>query len=406
MDLIFPVIACTVAEEDWQNLSALPWGVPLEEWTNPEHGLNSIDQRRGLSRHPVLFVQAGSYKYAIKETTPKSAETEIANYQEIARRGCPCLVPVGSVVVEGELIPAGMIVGIMQYERSDAGYCVTRLATHVLPHSLLYQFPFTEENKQILLVAIARLLLTLHNAGVYWGDASLANTLINLGRTQLVALLADAETVEIFPGAMNEHMRQADIDFFCESLLMQSEDIRLARNLPEDETVLSFQDTEFFQSVYASLRMTSTITTISREIEQALMWLSAGVVDLGRLTWQAGISGVEATFRPGWYRDKLRDILGIWVPRAFARRVYELILVHKWLMSEGAGHDVGLAAAANDWRIRYHDPLAQVFATYAPGQQMDYNWYLRIMNHIWKMSEQKGRPVSIEEGAIDYLLPT
>src|SRR5215469_9946361 len=161
--LELPIRVADVPQDDWAALIELPWGVPLDEWSAAEHGIHIIDQRRGLSRHPVIFVQAGSRKYAIKETSPEAAQTEIANYREIARRGCPSLSPVGSVVVAGPPVPAGQIAGVEQYISGDVGYCVTRLATRVLPQSLLYQYPFTEENKRKLLVAVARLLVMLHD---------------------------------------------------------------------------------------------------------------------------------------------------------------------------------------------------------------------------------------------------
>ncbi|HKD75413.1 MAG TPA: DUF4032 domain-containing protein, partial [Ktedonobacterales bacterium] len=106
-----------------------------------------------------------------------------------------------------------------------------------------------------------------------------------------------------------------------------------------------------------------------------------------------------------WYREQLRDLIGVWIPRAYARRVYDLLLGHKWLMSEQAGRDVGMADAGADWRERYHDPLVNILRAYAPGQPIDYDRYLAIMHHIWLLSQREGRPIPIEEGAIDYLLP-
>lgn len=398
------VRAANVAPEDWAGLQALPWGVPLEAWSQHAPPPNIIDQRRGMSRHPVLFVQTGGRKYAIKETSPDSAAREIASYREVARRGCPALVPVGDVVVKGPMIPAGTIAGVMQYITSDIGYCITRLATRVLPQSLLYQFPFTLENKQMLLIAIARLLVTLHEAGVYWGDASLANILVDLSRRRLLALLADAETVEIFPAPVSAALRQNDVDFFLEAMAWQSEDIRLARHLPEDATVLDDTDATFFAATYADL-WANHRRDLAQEIESALGRLGSGMVGLGALAWRASVAGMEATLRPGWYRDRLRDLMGVWIPRAYARRVYDLVLGHKWLMSEVAGHDVGLGDAAADWRARYHDPLVKLMQTYAPGQPLNFDAYLAIMHHIWQLSRREGHPIPIEEGAIDYLLP-
>lgn len=399
-----------ISDDDWEGLQSLPWGVPLEEWNEAQHAIDLIDQRRGMSRHPVIFLRVNGRKYAIKETSPEAAADEIANYRAIIRRGCPSLVPVGSVVIKDELIAAGSVGGVEQYISGDMGYCVTRLATRVLPQSLLYQYPFTEENKSMLLVAIARLLVTLHNAGIYWGDPSLANVLVDLSRRRLLALLADAETVQLFPGPLSEKLRQHDVDFFVEAMRWQSEDIRLARELPEDETVITEQDTEFFIASYEAQRRIESRPT--HDIEVALdhlgsgvLGLGSGVIGLGALAVRAGVSSVEMTRRPGWFRDNIRDLMGVWVPRTYARRVYDLLLGHKWLMSEAVGYDVGLAEAAQDFRERYHDPLVQLLGAYVPGQPLDFERYLQIMHHIWALSQREGRPIPIEEGAIDYLLP-
>ncbi len=65
------VRATDIATDDWEGLRTLPWGVPLDDWILPELEVDIIDQRRGMSRHPVLFVHAGGRKYAIKGNEPR-----------------------------------------------------------------------------------------------------------------------------------------------------------------------------------------------------------------------------------------------------------------------------------------------------------------------------------------------
>ncbi len=410
MEIATAIRSYDLAHDDWEGLRSLPWGVPLEEWNDPVHQVDIIDQRRGLSRHPVIFVRVNGRKYAIKETSPEAASEEIANYREIIRRGCPALVPVGHLVVIGEPLAAGSIAGYTQYISGDMGYCITRLATRVLPQSLLYQYPFTEENKRKLLVAIARLLVTLHNSGIFWGDPSLANVLVDLSRRRLLAVLADAETVQIHDDPLSPAIRQHDVDFFIEAMRWQSEDIRLARELPEEETVITEDDTIFFQETYDALlrigsRPTHDIEEALNRLGSGMVGLGSGMLGLGALAWRASVTSLEMTRRPGWYREQLRDLMGIWIPRRYARRLYDLVLGHKWLMSEEAGYDVGLGDAAADFRERYHDPLVELLRAYAPDRPIDYADYLRILQHIWTLSQREGRPIPIEEGAIDYLLP-
>src|SRR5204863_3071942 len=195
-------------------------------------------------------------RYAIKETTPRMAEREIANLHEIERRGLPALSPVGSVIVPGRplLLDEHGPAGVSEYVSGDRGYTVTRLAPRVIPHSLLYSIPFTRKNKHHLLSAIAVLLVELHEHGVYWGDPSLANVLIRIDGKRILAIMADAETAELFPGPVSDSLREQDLALFNESLVWQAEDLRKTRGLPEEEHMVGDEDFRYFERRYRWLR--------------------------------------------------------------------------------------------------------------------------------------------------------
>jgi hypothetical protein len=425
-----PVRVANVPEADWSRLNELPWGIPLDEW--PEHGVTPLILRRGESRHPVLFLESGGRRFAIKETSPASAEHEINAFRELRRRECCTLEPVGYVVVHGEPVVAGELAGHALYESGDMGYCITRLAEHVLPQSVLYRYPFTEVNKRLLWSAVAELLLNLHEAGVYWGDPSLANVLIDLRDHRLTAVMADAETAEIVGGALSEGLREADLEAFTESLEWQAEDIRLARGLSADTSLVTESDAAYFRRCYDGLRSERIHSHAMGEQDhlQVLdllrhMWrldlLGYGVLQFVRRgtsvvhsELESGLTNPEAvvhllqtaTLRPGWYVRRLQEYLGVRVPRSYARRLYQHLLVHKWLLSERAGQDVGISAAAEDWLRSYHEPLLAWIAAYLAGADTasTYGTYLAILDHTWAMSRREKREVPIEEGAMDYAL--
>jgi Domain of unknown function (DUF4032) len=421
--------AVQVPRNDWARLQTLPWGAPLEDW--PHHGVTTLTIRRGESRHPVLFVEAGHRRYALKETSPRAAEHEIGILEELRRRRCHTLEPVGHVVVRGETIEAGEVAGRMQYMSGDVGYCVTRLAEHVLPQSLLYRYPFTDANKRLLWSAVAELLLDLHEAGVFWGDPSLANVLMDLRGQRLTAVMADAETAELVQGPLDEGLRKQDVESFVESLEWQAEDIRLARGLPEDQRLVTEGDAAFFSARYAGLRAERSrrgrpgadAFAHALDLHNQMRRLNAlgyGMLNLGTRAIEAGRARVEsavalpatepgwsaATLRPGWYVQRLRELLGVQVPPAYARRLYQHILVDKWLLSERAGHDVGIEAAARDFYARYHRPALDFVSAYLPkvDTATTYATYLAVLDHTWQMSQQEHRAVPLEEGAVDYAL--
>src|SRR5581483_11827093 len=239
---------------DKRRLQHLPWHLPLEEW--PEHGVATLSIRRGESRHPVIFIESDDVRYAIKETTPHMAQREIHNLRVIEFRGIPSLSPVGTVTVSAppvqiESAPLG---GLPQYTSGDRGYTVTCLAARVMPHSLLFRLPFNRRTKHRLLGAVAVLLVELHEHGVYWGDPSLANILIRIDGRRVMAIMADAETAEIFPGTISKGLREQDLDLFHESLIWQAEDLRQARGLEEDEELLDERDYRYFIRRYRWLR--------------------------------------------------------------------------------------------------------------------------------------------------------
>ena len=387
-------------------LEGLPWHSPLEEWQ--DQGVSLLIIRRGESRHPVVFVERQGIRYAIKETTPHMAEREIHNLSEIERRGIPTLIPIGSVTVSAPpiLIEASELGGVRQYVSGDRGYTVTRLAPRVIPHALLYRLPFTRRTKQRLLSAVAVLMIELHEHGVYWGDPSLANVLMRIDGRRVLAIMADAETSELFPGPISEGLREQDRELFGESLAWQAEDLRQARGLPESKNVLDDADFHYFKQRYDWLRREhARVTTLSHlhtvhEIQQFLHQLNEWGFSLLGTTGRA--LQEFATVLPGWYQQRIEELLGIKVPRVYARRFYNMILGHQAIMSQSEGRDVSIEEAAKDWYTHYHLPAILLLRRCLTKGQDPMQAYFAVMQHKWNMSKQAGCEVPIEEAIVDW----
>jgi hypothetical protein len=205
-------------------LISLPWGHPLRVWER--HGVRFIQIKSGLSRHVVRFIESGGRRFAVKETSFVAAQRELDSYVQLARREVPTLLPVGVVARDEGNAVVNTKVGD-QVEVRHTGYLVTELMEKVVPDSFLFKRGFSRKNRNLIWDAVIRLFIRIHSAGVYWGDASLANMLIRFSsetvpelgrRTLLTAVLADAETVEIHP-SISDSLRSADIEFFLESML-------------------------------------------------------------------------------------------------------------------------------------------------------------------------------------------
>jgi len=393
-------------KEDRRRLEGLPWHKHLEEWA--DEGVQLLVVRRGESRHPVIFVECEGVRYAIKETTPRMAEREIHHLKEIELRGIPALSPIGSVVVSAPPIAVDVPLpgGNKQYISGDRGYTITRLAPRVVPHVLLYRLNMTRRTKRRLLSAVAVLMIELHEHGVYWGDPSLANVLIRIDGRSILAIMADAETAELFPGPVSDGLREQDIALFGESLAWQSEDLRQARGLPEDTQVLDEADFRYFMQRYQWLRKEHErvahfpdLGTVY-QVQQFLQGLNRWGFSLLDTTGTA-IQNIT-TILPGWYHKRIYDLLHINVPKAYVRRFYNMILGHQAIMSQKAGHKISLEEAARDWYEKYHLPTILLLRRVLSRGQDPMKAYFAIMLHKWRMSEEAGYEIPLDEAILDW----
>lgn len=392
--------------DDQPRLAELPWDTQLEEWEN--QGVQLLTVRRGDSRHPVIFVERQGVRYAIKETTPRMAEREIHNLQEIDQRGIPTLIPIGTVHVAVPPIAIDIpgVPGMRQYINGDRGYTVTRLAPRVVPHVLLYRLPLTRRIKQRLLAAVAALMVEMHEQGIYWGDPSLANALIRIDGKQIVAIMADAETTELFPGPLSEGLREQDLAQFGESLAWQAEDLRQAKGLPENVQVLDDSDYRYFRHRYhilsrkraqANGRTQDIATYHTQGFLQTLSDVGSSLSDKAETVARQLIP-----VPPVWYQKRIYEMIHITIPRPYARRFYNLIVGHQEIMSKNEERSVSLDEAAHDWYERYHLPTILMLRQRLTNEQDPMRAYFEIMQHKWDMSMKAGYEIPLDKAIADW----
>lgn len=370
-----PVIRFHVDPLFEKELRTLPWQVPIAEWHR--YGVKVLQIKRGISRHVVIFVRCGRFAFGIKEISESISQKEIRHYEQLLLRGIHTLVPAGYVVREEEPIAIPTPVGI-QYEADHVGHTVTVLVEKVLPDSLLYSRNFRTENRQRIWDAIARLFVQLHANGVYWGDASLANTLIKFEkreepfvgrRTFLNAYLADAETVEIRP-RLSRSMREADLSFFFESMDWINEDLRASGILRDD--VGTEEDKTFIRARYDLLYRTERK---KRKFEQ------------------------QTSFNVDRFLGSISDPGHV---DLFLKHIEE----HRWYVGERLQRDVPLAEAAKDWYDTVFVPICELFRSeHLPelfrGKTAG-ELYVDIMNHKYYLSERAGKDVGMTAAMHDY----
>ncbi len=354
---------------------ALPWESPIESWR--ERGIPHLPVRRGIGRHPLIFVEADGRALVIKELGVDGARREIAVYRRLRELGIETLEPVGVVVREEAPVLIETSAGAQRAE-NEIGHSVTRLADRVLPDSLLFRFGFTRDNRRRILDAELDLFVDLHVNGIYWGDASMANTLIRfrkenipyVGRhTRLQAVLADAETVEM-RGALSDALRRADVETFIDSMHWMHEDLRLAGIFRDPHA--TEEDTAFF---------------------------------LGEYERRYAIAVEERAFQERTGLD-VRRMLGRVRDRTYLETLLRHIEEHKWYLSESAEREVPLHEAAVRWRAEVFAPVCALFRKQKvlelfPGKTAS-DLYVEVMTHKYFLSREKGEDVGMVEALRDY----
>lgn len=357
-------------------LIKLPWPYPLETWH--EHGVRLLDVRSGLSRHIVRFVQANSHRYAIKQTSFESARREHLTYVRLQEMGIHTLTPVGLVVRDDGTRIVATRVG-SQPQEQFTGFLITELMEKVVPDSFLFRRGFSRENRRRIWDAVIRLFVEMHSHSVYWGDASLANMLINfmnevepeLGyRTRLRAVLADAETVEIHR-SITDSLRLADVEFFLESMQWTEADLRASGVVRE--AVMTEEDQRFILETYKD--------RFAIELEKRSFELMTQI-DV----------------------DKL---LGDFDVRGYSKLLLKHINEHKWYLSERRGREVPLVDAAHDWYKEIFQPVVGVFLQYNVAEffpeKTAASLYVEIMEHKYLLSERAGKDVGLVVAAQDFV---
>lgn len=356
-------------------LAPLPWRLPLERWE--ERKVTLLNVKSGLSRHVVRFVEVDGRRFAVKETSLESAQREYATYVRLRDMELHTLAPVGVVARNDGTEIVETKIGRQPQERV-AGCLVTELMEKVVPDSFLFRRGFSKDNRRRIWDAVIRLFVEMHSCGVYWGDASLANMLINFSteavpglghRTNLRAVLADVETVEIHR-AITDSLRRADVEFFIESMHWTEADLKASGVVRE--SVITEEDERFLLATYAE----------RYAIEQEMRWFElATKIDVDTL-------------------------LGDFDVKGYGKLLLKHINEHKWYLSERRSSEVPLAEAAGDWYREIFQPVCTLFTQYGFidffPERTAASLYVEIMEHKYLMSERARKDVGLITAAKDY----
>ncbi|MEI5671746.1 MULTISPECIES: DUF4032 domain-containing protein [unclassified Nocardioides] len=370
----------------------LPWSQPLEEWDDRY----VVPLPRGLSRHVVRIVRLHERTYAVKETVEEIAFREYRLLRDLQRMGLPAVVPQGVVTgrvdADGEELPAALLTQHLQFS---------------LPYRSLFAHGMSAEALPSLVDALVVLLVRLHLADFYWGDVSLSNVLFRRNAGGFAAYLVDAETGELRP-TLSRQMREYDLTIATENVFAELLDLQASHSL--DTEVQAHAIVVLLQERYDALWAELTdVEEFSADemwrIEQRIERLNDLGFDVDELDIVTDFDGDEVRIQPkvvelGHHRRELQALTGLNVEDGQARRLLNDIAAFT------AHHDLGRedrSLVANRWLTRIYEPLVEMIPPDLRGKLEPAEFFHEVLVHRWYLSERAGHEVGIFDTARDYI---
>src|SRR5215212_6419058 len=370
----------------------LPWATPLEDWSTDY----VVPLPRGLSRHIVRIVRLGDRTYAVKETQEEMAFREYRLLRDLQRLGLPAVTPVG--VVTG------------REDEDDQELPCALLTEHLafsLPYRALFAHGMSAESLPSVIDALVVLLVRLHLADFYWGDVSLSNVLFRRSAGGFSAYLVDAETGELRP-TLSRQMREYDVQVGCENVFAELLDLQAGGRI--STSVQGLEIVRLIQQRYDDLwnELTGEEEFSAEElwrIEKRVARLNDLGFDVDELDVVTDFDGDRIRIQPkvvelGHHQRELQALTGLHVEEAQARRLLNDLAAFTAYHDLG-GEDRPLVAAR--WLTEVYEPIMTMVPEGSRGKLEPAEIFHEILVHRWLLSEKAGHEVDLFEVARDYI---
>ena len=369
---------------------ALPWDLPLADWTVPDVPLRDIAV--GQSRHLVKFVECDGALWALKELPPRIADKEYQVLRQLEEFGLPAVRPAGVV------------------HQPDTGSAI--LLTRYLDGSWQYRRLFLRlppdqpKHRARLFDAMAGLLVDLHRHGVFWGDCSLANTLFSRDGQILQASLVDAETSEVHP-SLSDGQRELDLQILVENVAVGMLDLAARLGQPPEQHQALLDEARGIENRYQQLwevlhaapvfgfgdryRVEGTVRQLN-ELGFAVEEVSLHPVDGNPDEFQVTVAVGDRRY----HAQRLRDLTGLAVGEGQAQILLGDLHSYRAQLCREAGQDVDESTAARLWVIEVATPEMHRAHAAVGGTGTAIQTYCDLLEVRWLLSEGAGRDVGNE----------
>lgn len=375
---------------------SLPWDHPLAEW--PDHCTRLEEVQRGLSRHPVVFVNYDGNLFAIKELPPGLAEKEYTALCQMEELRLPVVTPVGHLAVSNR--------------SGENSILITRFLDRSLPYRTLLQRSNPVQYREHFLDAIAGLLVQLHLAGIYWGDCSLSNTLFRRDAGALQAYLVDAETAKIYPQDFPAMLRYYDMEILEENIDGEVAEMIADDSVPEARPLAHMGG-------YIRVRYQALWDEITREdiinpgehyrIQERIRALNMLGFSVGQVELASTENGDQLRLRVAvtdrnFHQDQLQSLTGLMVEEKQARKMMNEIQELNATLSQNNNRTTPLSVAAYHWLQDYYQPTIERLSSLIDENTSPGELYCNILEHKWYLSEKAQRDVGHLAATEDYLV--
>ena len=352
---------------------------------------------RGLSRHPVIFVNYIGNLYAIKELPIGVAQLEYDVLEKMEELWLPSVTPVGYVKV---ITP----------ER-ETSLVITHYLEQALPYRMLFMQSSLNRYRDHLLDAMAGLLVQLHLAGIFWGDCSLSNTLFRRDAGKLQAYLVDAETAEAHKPRLEPMLRHHDLEIMEENLVVDLTNLAASKDLPPGFPVSATGSSirRRYRDLWEEITREEIIPAEDgyriQERIRALNNLGFSVRDF---EMQPAENGSKLRFRVfvtdrNFHRDQLLSLTGIEAEEMQARQMMNEIQEIKATLSQLNNRAMFLSAAAYYWLENVFRPVAARLKPLVGESDSLPELYCQVLEHKWFLSERMQHDVGHQAAVEDYL---
>jgi hypothetical protein len=377
-----------------QALVAMPWDRPLVGWSPRD--LELVDLPVGASRHTVRFTIVDGGIIALKELPQEVGQKEYEVLRELESRGAPSVRACGLVTRTGD---ASSII-LTRY-----------LARSFQFRRLFMRLPEGEHRyRDQLLDAMTGLLVDLHRMGFFWGDCSLANTLLMRDGQRLQAYLVDAETSEIHP-RLSAGQREADLEIAIENVAGDLADMaalngKSIEDIDDDfEAALSLR--ERYQRLWEVLHHDVTIHPDKRyRVDKRLKDLHELGYVVDEVILEPGEDGTEdlrlrvSVAGRDYHSSRLRQLTGIEAGEGQSAILLNDLTAWAgmgwagdWETKEGESGRILTRHDGARWMLEIFEPVvAELIDTL--GDDIDHvQSYCDLLEVRWLLSEQAGHDV-------------